>query len=107
DVCSSDLLDPFVQVESVGWQRGNLVIAGLAYVPSIDISKRRYTNKIVILRPRARLRPPIVSLAISSRHPRATVLSGQECYDYTWAAFRCELSSPRVRAAALWMTGAW
>src|SRR5205823_9204945 len=23
-------LDPFVQVESVGWQRGNLVIAGLA-----------------------------------------------------------------------------
>ena len=49
-------LDPFVQVESVGWQRGNLVIAGLAYVPSIDIGKRRYTNKIVILRPRARFR---------------------------------------------------
>ena len=100
-------LDPFVQVESVGWQRGNLVIAGLAYVPSIDISKRRYTNKIVILRPRARLRPPIVSLATSSRHPRATVLSGQECYDYTWAGFRCEISSRWFRIAGRWLTGDW
>ena len=100
-------LDPFVQVESVGWQRGNLVIAGLAYVPSIDIAKRRYTNKIVILRPRARLRPPIVSLATSSRHPRATVLSGQESYDYTWAGFRCEISSRWFRVAGRWLTGDW
>ena len=100
-------LDPFVQVESVGWQRGNLVIAGLAYVPSIDIGKRRYTNKIVILRPRARFRPPIVSLATSSRHPRATVLSGQECYDYTWAGFRCEISSRWFRVAGRWLTGDW
>jgi CDP-glycerol glycerophosphotransferase len=100
-------LDPFVGVESVGWQRGNLVIAGLAYVPSIDISKRRYTNKIVILRPRARFRPPIVSLATSSRHPRATVLSGQECYDYTWAGFRCEISSRWFRVAGRWLTGDW
>jgi CDP-glycerol glycerophosphotransferase len=100
-------LDPFVQVESVGWQRGNLVIAGLAYVPSIDIGKRRYTNKIVVLRPRARFRPPIVSLATSSRHPRATVLSGQECYDYTWAGFRCEISSRWFRVAGRWLTGDW
>ena len=100
-------LDPFVQVESVGWQRGNLVIAGLAYVPSIDIGKRRYTNKIVILRPRAGLRPPIVSLATSSRHPRATVLSGQESYDYTWAGFRCEISSRWFRVAGRWLTGDW
>jgi len=100
-------LDPFVQVESVGWQRGNLVIAGLAYVPSIDIGKRRYTSKIVILRPRARLRPPIVSLATSSRHPQATVLSGQECYDYTWAGFRCEISSRWFRVAGRWLTGDW
>ncbi len=81
-------LDPFVQVDSVGWQRGNLVITGLAYVPSIDISKRRYTNKIVILRPRHRFRPPIVSIADSWRHPRATQISGQERYDYAWAGFR-------------------
>ncbi len=81
------------------WQRGNLVIAGLAYVPSIDISKRRYTNKIVILRPRRRFRPPIVSLAASSRHPRATVLSGQDRYDYAWAGFRCEISSRWFRVA--------
>jgi CDP-glycerol glycerophosphotransferase len=100
-------LDPFVGVESVGWQRGNLVIAGLAYVPSIDIGKRRYTSKIVILRPRARFRPPIVSVATSSRHPRATVLSGQESYDYTWAGFRCEISSRWFRLAGRWLTGDW
>jgi CDP-glycerol glycerophosphotransferase len=100
-------LDPFVQVESVGWQRGNLVIAGLAYVPSIGISKRRYTSKIVILRPRRRLRPPVVSIATSFRHPRATVLSGQELYDYTWAGFRCEISSRWFRLAGRWLTGDW
>ncbi len=100
-------LDPFVQVDSVGWQRGNLVITGLAYVPSIDISKRRYTNKIVVLRPRRRFRPPIVSLAASQRHPRATQLSGQERYDYAWAGFVCEISSRWFRIAGRWLTGDW
>ena len=100
-------LDPYVQVESVTWQRGNLVIAGLAYVPSIDISKRRYTNKIVVLRPRHRFRPPVVSLATSQRHPRATVLSGQEDYDYAWAGFRAEISSRWFRIAGRWLTGDW
>ena len=89
-------LDPYVEVESVTWQRGNLVIAGLAYVPSIDISKRRYTNKIVILRPRRKFRPPIVSLASSWRHPRATQISGQERYDYAWAGFRVRDLLPLV-----------
>ena len=100
-------LDPFVQVESVTWQRGNLVIAGLAYVPSIDITKRRHTNKIVILRPRARFRPPVVSMAASWRHPRATQLSGQDRYDYAWAGFRCEISSRWFRLAGRWLTGDW
>jgi CDP-glycerol glycerophosphotransferase len=100
-------LDPFVQVESVTWQRGNLVIAGLAYVPSIDIRKRRHTNKIVILRPRARFRPPVVSMATSWRHPRATQLSGQDRYDYAWAGFRCEISSRWFRLAGRWLTGEW
>jgi len=100
-------LDPFVQVEGVEWQRGNLVISGLAYVPSIDIPNRRNTNKIVILRPRHRFRPPIVSLASSYRHPRATVLSGQERYDYAWAGFRCEISSRWFRIAGRWLTGDW
>ncbi|MBO0774936.1 MAG: CDP-glycerol glycerophosphotransferase family protein, partial [Actinobacteria bacterium] len=100
-------LDPFVQVESVTWQRGRLVIAGLAYVPSIDITKRRHTNKIVILRPRARLRPPIVSLASSWRHPSATRISRQDRYDYAWAGFRCEISARWFRIAGRWLTGDW
>jgi CDP-glycerol glycerophosphotransferase len=100
-------LDPHVQVESVTWQRGNLVIAGLAYVPSIDIRKRRHTSKIVILRPRARFRPPVVSLATSWRHPSATRLSGQDRYDYAWAGFRCEISPRWFRVAGRWLTGDW
>jgi len=100
-------LDPFVQVESVEWQRGNLVIAGLAYVPSVDIPKRWNTNKIVILRPRRRFRPPVVSMAASYRHPRATALSGQERYDHAWAGFRCEISSRWFRVAGRWLTGDW
>jgi CDP-glycerol glycerophosphotransferase len=100
-------LDPHVQVESVRWQRGSLVIAGLAYVPSIDIGKRRHTSKIVILRPRRRLRPPVIAVATSSRHPRATALSGQDRYDYTWAGFRCEISSRWFRLAGRWLTGDW
>jgi CDP-glycerol glycerophosphotransferase len=39
-------LDPFVQVESLQWQRGNLVISGLAYVPSIHVSKRRHAPRV-------------------------------------------------------------
>jgi CDP-glycerol glycerophosphotransferase len=100
-------LDPFVQVDSVEWRRGNLVIAGLAYVPSVDVSKRRYTSKIVILRPRRRFRPPVVAVATSSRHPRATALSGQDRYDYTWAGFRAEISSRWFRVAGRWLTGDW
>jgi CDP-glycerol glycerophosphotransferase len=100
-------LDPYVEVESVTWQRGNLVIAGMANVPSIDISKRRYTNKIVILRPRHRFRPPIVSLATSWYNPRATRVSRQERYDYAWAGFRAEISSRWFRIAGRWLTGDW
>ncbi len=100
-------LDPFAQVDSVTWQRGNLVITGIAYVPSIDVSRRRHTSKIVVLRPRHRFRPPVVSVAGSRPSPRATALSGQERYDYTWAGFRCEISSRWFRLAGRWLTGTW
>ena len=44
-------LDPFVRVESIGWRGKRLVITGAAFVPSIDIVKRRQTSKIIFLRP--------------------------------------------------------
>jgi CDP-glycerol glycerophosphotransferase len=100
-------LDPFVQVDGVTWQRGNLVITGIAYVPSIDVSRRRHTSKIIVLRPRHRFRPPVVSVAGSRPSPRATALSCQERYDYTWAGFRCEISSRWFRLAGRWLTGTW
>jgi CDP-glycerol glycerophosphotransferase len=100
-------LDPFVQVEGIGWQRGRLVVSGCAYVPSIDVGRRRHTSKIVILRPLTRFRPPVVVRAASVRHPQATALSRQERYSYEWAGFRCEISPRRFRVAGRWLTGDW
>ena len=54
-------LDPFVRVDGIGWSGGKLVIEGRAYIPSIDISERRHSSKIVVLRPRNRRRPPIIA----------------------------------------------
>src|SRR6266568_7764789 len=56
---------------------------------------------------RRRFRPPVVSMAASYRHPRATALSGQERYDHAWAGFRCEISSRWFRVAGRWLTGDW
>ncbi len=53
-------LDPFVRVEGIDWEDGKLVISGCAYVPSMDIRKRRHTSKIVLLRPRQLGRLPVV-----------------------------------------------
>ncbi len=100
-------LDPYVRVESTGWNAGRLVITGCAFVPSIDITKRRHTSKIVILRPVGRRRLPIVVPARSLWHQDATRWSGQHRYSYDWAGFRCEISSRWFRVRRRWLTGAW
>ncbi|HKB29248.1 MAG TPA: CDP-glycerol glycerophosphotransferase family protein [Streptosporangiaceae bacterium] len=116
-------LDPFVRVEAVGWRGGGtprpeageaarasggkLVIEGRAYVPSIDIGKRRHSSKIVVLRPRNRRRPPIIVRARSFLHPDATEQSGQARYSYDWAGFRCEISPRWFRLFGRWATGTW
>ena len=100
-------LDPYVEVESVTWQRGNLVIAGLAYVPSIDISKRRYTNKIVILRPRRKFRPPIVSLASSLRHPRATRYPARSATTTRGRGSAARSPPAGSGSPGGWLTGDW
>jgi CDP-glycerol glycerophosphotransferase len=100
-------LDPFVRVEEVGWRRGKMVIAGRAYIPSIDIVKRRHSSKIVVFRPRQRWRPPIVLRARSFEHQEATERSRQDRYSYEWAGFRCQLSPRWFRLLGRWMTGEW
>jgi CDP-glycerol glycerophosphotransferase len=100
-------LDPFVRVEGLSWRGNRLVITGCAYVPSIAITKRRHTSKIIVLRPRGRRRPPIVLPARSFQHPDATAWSQQERYSYDWAGFECEISSRWFRVAARWLTGDW
>ncbi len=102
-------LDPFVRVDGVSWQQGRLVITGCAFVPSIDITKRRHTSKIVILRPYGggRLRPPIVLPARSLRHAEATFWSAQDRYSYDWGGFRCEISPRWFRFAGRWLVGDW
>ena len=101
-------LDPYVRVEGLGWHGHRLVITGCAFVPSIDITKRRHTSKIIVLRPvGSRRRLPIVVPARSLRHPDATKWSGQDRYSYDWAGFRCEISSRWFRIGRRWLTGQW
>jgi CDP-glycerol glycerophosphotransferase len=100
-------LDPFVLVEGVGWQGNRMIVNGCAYVPSVDISRRRNTSKIVILRPSSRRRPPIIVWARSLPHPLATAISGQDRYSYEWAGFRFEISPRWFRFAGRWLTGDW
>jgi CDP-glycerol glycerophosphotransferase len=100
-------LDPFVRVESIDWKGDHLVIAGCAYVPSVDIRKRRHTSKIVLLKPRKLNRLPIVVPARSIRHPEATQWSGQLRYDYDWAGFRAEINPRWFNLAGKWQTGDW
>jgi CDP-glycerol glycerophosphotransferase len=111
-------LDPFVRVEQISWRGwdpgregapagGRMSISGRAYIPSVNITKRRHTTKLVLLRPRGRLRPPLVLRARSFRHPDATALSGQERYCYEWSGFQFELSPRLFRLAGRWLTGDW
>jgi CDP-glycerol glycerophosphotransferase len=100
-------LDPFVRVEGTGWNAGRLVITGCAFVPSVDITRRGHTTKIVILRPVGRRWPVVVLPARSFRHEDATTWSGQHRYRYDWAGFRCEISPRWFRLGRRWLTGEW
>jgi CDP-glycerol glycerophosphotransferase len=100
-------LDPFVRVESVGWSGDKIVITGCAFVPSVDITKRRNTTKIILLVPRNRRRPPIVALARSSEHAYATAWSRQDRYTYDWAGFSFEIGPRRFRAGGRWPAADW
>ena len=100
-------LDPFVRVESIGWRGKRLVITGAAFVPSIDIVKRRQTSKIIFLRPVGKRRLPIVIPARSVRHGEATAWSAQHRYHYDWAGFRAEISSRLFGLGGRWRIGEW
>jgi CDP-glycerol glycerophosphotransferase len=100
-------LDPFVRVERVEWDGGKLVIEGCAFVPSVDITRRRHTSKLVLLIPRSRRRLPVVLPARSTQHPYATGWSRQDRYSYDWAGFRCAISPRWFRAGGRWLTGDW
>ena len=100
-------LDPFVRVDGFGWHGNRLVVTGAAFIPSIDITKRRHASKIVIVRPTSGRRPPIILLARSVLHTDATSWSGQSRYAYDWAGFRLEISPRWFRAWRRWLTGDW
>ncbi len=100
-------LDPFIRVDGFGWHGNRLVVTGCAFVPSIDITKRRHASKIVIMRPAGRRRPPIILPARSVLHSDATAWSGQSRYAYDWAGFRLEISPRWFRVGRRWLTGDW
>ena len=94
-------LDPYMQVDDIGWERGRLVVTGRANVPSVDIASRRNTSKLVILRPPGR-RLPVVVPVRSFLNPEATALSEQERYNYDWSGFRFAVSPRRFRGTGEW-----
>ncbi|HLJ98618.1 MAG TPA: glycosyltransferase family A protein [Streptosporangiaceae bacterium] len=96
-------LDPYMQVDDVQWQGDQLVVAGRANVPSIDVSRRRNTSKVVMLRPPGRRLPRLVRVR-SFEHPEATALSEQDRYNYDWSGFRFAV---RPEAAAFRQPGTW
>ena len=100
-------LDPFVRVEGITWHGRRLVITGCAFVPSVDITRRRHTSKIVVLVPVGKRRLPVVVPARSFRHADATVWSAQTRYLYDWAGFRAEISPLWFRFGRRWLTGEW
>ena len=100
-------LDPFIRIENIGWHSKRLVITGCAFVPSIDIPKRRNASKIVFLRPVTRWRLPVIVRVRSLRHAEADAWSGQHRYHYDWAGFRCEISPRWFRVGRHWLTGEW
>ena len=94
-------LDPYMQVDDIGWERGRLVVTGRANVPSVDIARRRNTSKLVILRPPGR-RLPVVVPVRSFLNPEATALSEQERYNYDWSGFRFAVSPRWFRGTGEW-----
>ena len=100
-------LDPFVRVEGVSWAGDKLVIEGAAFVPSLEITKRRQTSKILVMVPQDRKRLPVVVPARSTWHRYATAWSRQDRYSYDWAGFRAEIDPARFKTAGRWKPGDW
>ncbi|MCW2915949.1 MAG: putative glycerophosphotransferase/glycosyltransferase [Actinomycetia bacterium] len=88
---------PVTRVDEIEWRDGRLHVAGRAYVPYRDLRARRDTTKFLVLRPRRRLRPPILVRMRSVHHPDATARSGQDRYVYDWAGFTCTIDPRRFR----------
>jgi CDP-glycerol glycerophosphotransferase (TagB/SpsB family)/glycosyltransferase involved in cell wall biosynthesis len=104
-------LDPYVGVDALSWHGGSLRIEGWAYVPSVDIGRRRYATKLLALVPRGERRLPLVLPLVRParqvRRPDVTAASGQERYRYDWAGFRCDIPAALLRIAGRWLTGTW
>jgi CDP-glycerol glycerophosphotransferase (TagB/SpsB family) len=99
--------DPYVGIDRLSWQGGSLRIEGWAYVPSMDIGRRRDVTKIVALLPRGSRRPPLLLPARQVRRPDVTAASGQDRYSYDWAGFQCEVPARLLKNAGRWLTGTW
>jgi len=78
-----------------------------AYVPAMDIGRRRDVTKIVALLPRGSRRPPLLLPARQVRRPDVTAASGQDRYNYDWAGFRCQVPARLVKNGGRWLTGTW
>ncbi|HUJ05711.1 MAG TPA: bifunctional glycosyltransferase family 2 protein/CDP-glycerol:glycerophosphate glycerophosphotransferase [Streptosporangiaceae bacterium] len=100
-------LDPHVRVDEISWRGDRLVIAGSAYVPSVDVGSRRHAGKLLVLLARGGRRPPVVLRARSVLRSDVTQASGQDRYSYDWSGFRGEIPGRVLRAGRRWLAGDW
>jgi CDP-glycerol glycerophosphotransferase (TagB/SpsB family)/glycosyltransferase involved in cell wall biosynthesis len=121
-------LDPYVGIDAISWRGGpgatgargapgapgatggagaSLRVEGWAYVPSMDIGRRRDATKIVALVPRGRRLPPLVLPTRQVCRPDVTAASAQNRYRYDWAGFRCDIPARLLHFAARWLPGTW
>lgn len=90
-------LDPEVRIDAVSWSGDKLVIEGSAYVPSVNIPRRRNASKIVLFTGRGWGLPLVNATTRSVYRPDVTEASGQDRYSYDWAGFRCEVAAAAFR----------
>ena len=86
---------------------GKLVISGCAFVPSVDITKRRHASKIVVLVPRTASRLPIVRSGPVHRAPVRDRLVPAGPVRLRLGGLRAQISPRWFRARGPWLTGDW
>ncbi|MFC7302834.1 CDP-glycerol glycerophosphotransferase family protein [Streptomyces monticola] len=88
------------------WNSEWLTLTGTAYVPLLNVHKKRMSVKAVALRNKKQGRL-LVSRARTTYAPQATEHSKQSRYCYDWAGFETRIDTTRLKRKGEWVEGTW